>query len=637
MQVEEQNENVVSYKTLRLLSKCAKVLKPKPPLTISEWADRYMVLPEGSNESGHFSSDTIPYQKEIMNAITDPEVTSVSVMSSSQVGKTTIIMCGVGYYIDYEPATQMIVMPTEKDGERFSKTRFAEMIREIPNLREKVADVKSRDSNNTILLKSYPGGNIAIAGANSPRTLASDPRRIIWMDEIDRFPDSAGSEGNPIKLAEKRATSFWNKKFIRTSTPTIRGRSKIATAYEKGSQEVWSVRCPACGEFQPYEFKRISFDDVGMACKYCGVVSSENQWKESEHKWIATHPERKRDRSFRLNELASPFVDWIDIINDFKDADEQLKKYNDPQDLKVFVNTVLGETWDDSIDDSTENDDEALASRAEQYGAEIPEGVILLTGAVDVQDDRLEVEIRGWGKEFETWGLYKTEIYGNLDLATTKPWKELEEYLTKTFHFKDGRSLNVAAFSIDTGGNHTNTVYLWTKEIRKKYKNIFCYPIKGYNGHPECPLVYKTSVGNITEIRNGKKVVTDHSILYIVGVDSGKDDISNRLAIEEPGPGYCHFPKDEGRGYDERYYKGLFSEHRVLQKSGGVYRKMWKKKPGVLRNEPFDLLNYNYYTLCKLNPDLDKLEKKINSGVNYMRSSGRKRQASRKPMKAIDI
>lgn len=277
----------VSWHTLQLMSRLAELLRPKENMTISEWADKYMVLPEGSSEAGRFSSDTIPYQKAIMEAITDPEVTDVSVMSSAQVGKTTIIMCGIAYYIDYEPATQMLVMPTITDGEKFSKTRFSRMIEDIPQLASKVADAKTRNSSNTIMLKIYPGGSISIGGANSPSSLASDPRRIIWMDEVDRFPESAGSEGNPIKLAEKRSTSYWNKKHIKTSTPTIAGRSKIEDAYNEGSMEVWSVQCMECGAWQPYDFKRVNFKSVSMVCAECGVLIPEREWKDSNHKWIA--------------------------------------------------------------------------------------------------------------------------------------------------------------------------------------------------------------------------------------------------------------------------------------------------------------------------------------------------------------
>ena len=317
----------VSWHTLQFMCRLADKLKPKEPMTISEWADKYMVLPKGSNEEGRFSSESIPYQKVIMDSITDPEVTDVVVMSSSQVGKTTILMCGIAYYIDYESATQILVLPTIKDAEKFSKTRFAQVIADIPQLACKVADPKSRNSNNTILLKSYPGGSIAISGANSPSSLASDPRRIVWMDEVDRFPESAGTEGNPIKLAEKRATSFWNKKRVKTSTPTIAGRSKIEDEYNKGSMEEWNVQCPECGAWQPYSFRRMDFGTISMVCAECGVLVPERAWKDSNHKWIAAHPEQKKVRSFRLNEMCSPFVDWSEIIDNFKDADQTTEAF----------------------------------------------------------------------------------------------------------------------------------------------------------------------------------------------------------------------------------------------------------------------------------------------------------------------
>lgn len=605
----------VSWHTLQLMCRLAGNLRPKESMTISQWADKYMVLPEGSNESGRYSSDTIPYQKDIMDAITDPEVVDVAVMSSSQVGKTTIIMCGIAYYIDYEPATQMLVMPTIKDAEKFSKTRLAQMIEDIPQLADKVADPKASNSNNTILLKSYPGGNIAISGANSPSSLASDPRRIIWMDETDRFPESAGSEGNPIKLAEKRATSYWNKKHIKTSTPTIAGRSKIESAYNKGSMEEWSVQCPECGAWQPYSFKRLDFESVSMACEECGVLIPERQWKESSHKWIAHHPERKKARSFRLNEMASPFVEWSEIIENFKDADEKVKKFHDVEDLKVFVNTVLGEPWEEtSLGESVS--EEVLETRMEVCRADIPEGVLLLTAAVDVQDNRFEVEIRGWARDYETWGIYKTEIYG--DLITDEPWNQLEAYLNQPLYFEDGTELNVAGFAIDTGGHFTNRTYKWIKKMRAAGKK--CYGVKGYAGKPEIPLIYKKTIVDIKEEHGGKQVVVDRTLIYILGVDAGKEDITNRLQIEESGKGYCHFLQGDGRGYDDEYFKGLTSEHQINKKVNGMIKKVWVKKSGA-RNEPLDLFNYNYAVEELLRPEWDKLEEKIRKGINYMKKS----------------
>lgn len=605
----------VSWHTLQLMCRLAWNLRPKEPMTISQWADKYMVLPEGSNESGRYSSDTIPYQKDIMDAITDPEVVDVAVMSSSQVGKTTIIMCGIAYYIDYEPATQMLVMPTIKDAEKFSKTRLAQMIEDIPQLADKVADPKARNSNNTILLKSYPGGNIAISGANSPSSLASDPRRIIWMDETDRFPESAGSEGNPIKLAEKRATSYWNKKHIKTSTPTIAGRSKIESAYNKGSMEEWSVQCPECGAWQPYSFRRVDFDTVSMACESCGVLIPERTWKESNHKWIAHHPERKKSRSFRLNEMASPFVEWQEIIDNFKDADEKLKKFHDVEDMKVFVNTVLGEPWEEAsgVDAVSE---ETLETRSESFEADIPEGVLLLTAAVDVQDNRFEVEIRGWARNYETWGIYKTEIYG--DLIKDEPWNQLEAYLDQTLYFEDGRELNIAGFAIDTGGHFTNQTYKWIKKMKAAGKK--CYGVKGYAGKPDIPLLYKKTIVDIKEEHNGKEIVVDRTMIRILGVDSGKEDITNRLQIEEAGPGYCHFPAGDSRGYDDEYFKGLTAERQITKKVNGVIKKVWVKKSGA-RNEPLDLFNYNYAVEEILRPEWDTLEEKLKKGINYMKKT----------------
>ncbi len=619
----EIKRDKVSCNTVMLFSRLAGQLRPKDALSLSAWADKYMVLPEGSSESGRYSSSTIPYQKDIMDAITDPEVTDVAVMSSSQVGKTTIIMVGIAYYIDYEPSTQMVVMPTIHDGEKFSKTRLAQMISDIPNLREKVSPAKSRDANNTILLKVYPGGSLSIGGANSPSSLASDPRRIIWMDEVDRYPESAGTEGNPILLAEKRATSYWNKKHILTSTPTNAKTSKIKAAYDKGSQEEWQVACPACGEYQAYEFERIDFESVGMVCAHCGVLSSEREWKDSEHKWVAHHPERKKFRSFKLNELASPFVDWDEIIDAFKDANDRYKRLHDPHDLKVFKNTRLGEVWDDEALGET-LDDEVLYRRAEAYDGELPDGVILLTGAVDVQDNRLEVEIKGWGRDFESWGIYKTEIYG--ELIRHEIWDELEAYLGRTFTFADGRELNVAAFAIDSGGHHTNDVYRWAREMRRKGKN--CYAIKGYAGKDDIELLHRKTTVEIKEKRSdGKEYVIDQTVLHVLGVDAGKEDITQRLKIDEPGEGYCHFPVEDGlgRGYDEDYFRGLTSEYKIDKMVGGKYKKVWVKKSGV-RNEPLDLFNYNYAALMILKPDFDILEDRLKKGINYMKMTRKKPQ-----------
>lgn len=620
MKVKKDKKDV-EFQTVQFMSGLAKVLRPREPKTISEWADENMVLPIGSNEAGHFRC--LPHQKVIMEAITDPYVRDVSMMFSAQTGKTTILLCGIGYYVDYEPSTQMIVLPTLTLSEKFSKTRLATMIRDIPALSDRIAPPKSRESDNTILFKEYPGGHMVLSGANSAASLSSLPLRVIWMDEIDRFPESAGSEGNPIKLAEKRSTTFWNRKHIKTSTPTIAGKSNIEKEYKKGTMEEWCVQCPCCGTWQPYDFHRVVFKNVTMACVDCGEELSEADWKECNHRWIAAHPERKTHRSFHMNELASPWSEWQGIIDNFLDAKRKLDKFHDPNDLISFINTTLGECWEETEMGNQGVTDDEVAGRAEYYEAEIPDGVLMLTAAVDVQKDRFEVEIRGWAREYESWGLYKTEIYGNME--TKEPWAELEEYVMRTFTFKNGTKLNVAAIAIDTGYN-TNKVYKWVKDMNRKHRTV--YGVKGYAQIGGIPLIYSRRKVDIKEkLKNNKEVVVDSTILHVIGVDSGKEDLMNRLSIKEPGEGYCHFPSNADRGYNSQYYKGLTGERKVEKMVRGRLKTAWVKKSGISRNEPLDLYVYGYAACVLRRPSWDKLEEKIERGINYMekrRSGGRR-------------
>lgn len=604
-------------RTVEFISGLAKILKPKEQIKVSEWADAHMVLPAGSAVSGKFSCDNVPYQREIMDAITDPEIRDVTVMSSAQIGKTTIILAGMGYYIDHEPATQMMIMPTIATMEKFSKSRLANMISEIPELKEKIADPKARNSNNTILYKEYAGGYMVLSGANSPASLSSFPIRIVWMDEIDRFPESAGSEGNPLRLAEERATSYWNKKFFKSSTPTTATESKIYPEYKKGTQEEWCVQCPCCGTFQPYDWQRVDFNTGGMRCADCEELIEEKFWKDSEHKWIVGNPDVKNHRSFHLNALASPWVKWEDLIAQFKSAYDKMQRFHDPTDLQTFYNLKLGEIWDDTRIDTKSQSSEDISKRAEIYGCEVPDDVILLTAAVDVQENRFEVEIRGWARDYETWGIYKTEIYG--DIERDDVWNQLEQYITQTLKYSDGREIGIAGTAIDTGGSHTQAVYQHCQDFLRK--GISLYPIKGYAGTSATTLLHSPSKADVTEItKDGKKITTGMIPLQILGVNVGKDMIVNHLTIEEPGPGYCHFPADKGRGYDEEYYEGLTSEKKITTRKSGRIKTMWVKTPGV-RNEPFDLFNYNLACSMLRRPAWSVLEAKREKGIDYTKTS----------------
>ena len=264
--------------TMDMLARCAAVLKPPPELTLSEWADKYRVLSaESSAEPGRWHTDKAPYQREIMDAIGDPHIRKVVIMSAAQIGKTdAFILNPLGYYMDYAPAPILVMQPTLDMGQTFSKDRLAPMIRDTPELRDKV-DVKSRYSGNTIMKKNFPGGHITIVGANSATGLASRPIKVLLADEVDRYPASAGTEGDPLSLAQKRQTTFWDKKTVIVSTPVIKGQSRIETEFEQSTKEEWNVPCPDCGHYQPFVWANVIFDrenpqgEVLYKCERCGV------------------------------------------------------------------------------------------------------------------------------------------------------------------------------------------------------------------------------------------------------------------------------------------------------------------------------------------------------------------------------
>ena len=356
--------------TVDLFSRIFSVLAPPPDMTISQWADEYRRLSsESSAEPGRWRTSKAPYQREIMDAVCDNRVQKVVIMSAAQIGKTdALILNPIGYYMHYDPSPIMVMQPTIQMAETFSKDRLAPMLRDTPVLRDKVND-KSRNSGNTILQKIFPGGHVTMVGANSPSSLASRPIRILLADEIDRYPATAGNEGDPLLLAGKRLATFWNKKEVCVSTPTIKETSRIAVEFEHSTQEEWNVPCPVCGKYTPLLWANIIFDkdkleDIGCACPACGVVSSETEWKEQfgKGKFVAKYPDRKV-RGFHLNALASLFVEWREIVEKFLTANEEKKKGN-IELLKVWTNTEMGETWEEE-GEQIETDD--LYKRREKY------------------------------------------------------------------------------------------------------------------------------------------------------------------------------------------------------------------------------------------------------------------------------
>lgn len=591
--------------TIELFTKIFAKLQPPPDISLSEWADKYRMLSsESSVEPGRWKTSKAPYQREIMDAITDINVKKVVVMSAAQIGKTDMaIINPIGYYIHYDPSPMLVMQPTVLMGETFSKERLSPAIRDTKVLSERIND-KSRTSGNTILQKIFPGGQVTIVGANSPSSLASRPVRILLADEIDRYPPTAGNEGDPLMLAEKRLTTYWNRKEVNVSTPTIKNLSRIEAEFEHSTQEHWHLPCPQCGALQRLTWSKIVFekDDLStiyMACDACGGLSTEHEWKSGGDRgqFVASKPDAKT-RGFHLNSLASYFVSWSEVVEKFLFANEEKKKGN-IEPLKVWTNTELGETWEE---EGAELEQDDLYKRREEYPAEVPADVICLTAGVDTQDDRFEIEVVGWGVEKESWGIRYQVIRG--DLKQSAIWNELDDYLNQTFEREDGTKLKIACTCIDSGGHFTQEVYRFCKT--RMARRIFA--IKGKSG-ADRPYVSRPTTSN--------RVKTP---LFTIGVDTGKSVLYSRLQVDTEGANYCHFPSNEAAGYDEAYFKGLTSEKLVLRYKKGRPQYEWVVKQGHKRNEALDVRNYATAALEILNPVL-----KPASGAKQVRKARKRR------------
>lgn len=568
-------------KTKKLFRKIFAVLKPPPDLTLSEWADTFRRLSAGSSaEPGRWRTSKAPYQKEIMDAITDISIRKVVIMSAAQVGKTdAMVLNPIGYYVHYDPSPIMVIQPTIDMAEKFSKEKLSPMIRDTPVIAERINE-KSRNSGNTIMQKIFPGGFVTIAGANSPTGLRSHTVRILLADEIDGYPASAGSEGDPLMLATKRQTTYWNKKQVSISTPTIKGASRIEVEYEHSSRGEWNTPCPCCGELQPLVWSGVIFDkedltEINYVCSKCGVISSEAEWKEKfiDGRFIHEDPENPV-KGFHLNTLASTLTTWREVVEKFLVANEEVKKGN-VELMKVWTNTEMGQTWEE--DGETIEDDE-LIKRREPYNCEIPDKVLYLTAGVDTQDDRFEVEVVGWGPEYESWGIKYAVFYGDTGNMQDEVWNNLDTFLSQSFTRTDGTQLKIIVTCIDSGGHRSNQVYKFCKA--RFNRRVFA--IRGSN---DSAAAY---------IQKPTKNNREQAYLFTIGVDTGKSWLMDRLKLTEPGPGFCHFPLEDGRGYDEKYFKGLTSEKKVMRYKMGRPYFAWelKDRGEHRRNEALDCRNY---------------------------------------------
>lgn len=586
--------------------------RPPPRMSVDEWADSFRHLsPEASAEPGRFSTERAPYQREPMRALSDPRVRTVVLMWPSQIGKTELLVNFVGHRIHLNPGPILVLQPTLTMAEAWSKDRLATMLRDTPALRGRVKDARSRDSDNVILHKRFAGGSITIVGANSPAGLASRPIRDVLADEVDRYPLSAGSEGDPLGLADRRASTFRNGKRLRISTPTIKGASRIEAEYEASTQEKWLVPCPHCEEYQvllwggrdtPYGIKWDAGepDTAHYVCRHCAAVieDAHKGWMNARGKWVADNPGHPT-RGFWTNAIISPWVPWRDVVREF------LEVKADPIRLRQFVNTTLCETWEDN---GSSVDAGSLAARREAYPCDcavhdpfgcttrkVPAGVAVLVRTADPQGDRIETAVWGFGAGEEAW-LVDHEIVPG-DPGTQAPWTVLAQRIAQAYRHASGIELRPAVTFIDSGGHHTKEVYQFCRA--RVHQRVFA--IKGANTEG-APLLGRPTRNN-----------SARALLYMVGAFTGKESALARLTkVREPGPGYVHLPD----WLDGEQVSQFGNEKLVTRIVGGRAKREWVKTG---RNEMIDLLVYAYAALHSLGPKtvqaLGDIAAKLNARV----------------------
>lgn len=587
----------------------ATAVRPDRDYTVSEWADEHRVLsPVASSEPGRWRTERTPYLREIMDALSPSHpAQEVDFVKGTQIGGSEAGYNWLGAIIDLWPSSAMLVMPTTDTGKRISKQRITPMIQQCPRLADKVADSRSRDSGNTVLMKEFPAGVLVITGANSGPGLRSMPVRYLMMDEVDAYPSDVGGEGDPCLVAEKRTETFARRKIFRVSSPKLKATSRIERFYESSDQRRYHVPCPHCAHEQWLQWAQIRWEtrkvwevsdqetgevlecspdapqaterdtgelvDVWYECEACQARIDEHHKTAmlTAGRWIAARPGGGRHPGFHLSALYSPlgWFSWRSAVRQFLEASKDITG----ELLQVFTNTVLGEAYDQAGEQADENE---LKAHVGDYriGGPVPRGALVLTAGVDVQHDRLEARVWGWGRGEESWLVAREVIHGAPSVPET--WVALEELLFRGWPHAAGGTLKISATAVDAGdGNTTHHVLAFAR--KHAHRHVIATKGQSVQGKP---ILGRPSEVDITHKgKTAKKAVK----LWPLGSDTAKAVIYARYKIGESGAGYVNLPQ----GLPETEYAEMTAEKVVTSYVKGFPRRSWTKAASA-RNEGLD-------------------------------------------------
>lgn len=566
-------------------------LQPEPDLSVAAWADRYRVLSsKSSSEPGPWRTSRAPYLREPMEKLSPQDQAQVVVMMfASQTGKTEVGLNWLGFAIHHAPGPMLAVQPTLDMAKRLNRQRLDALVSETAPLMERIAPARSRDSGNTMFSKDYPGGILALTGANSASALSAMPVRYLFGDEVDRWPMDVDGEGDPLALALKRTTTFGRRKVLITSTPTVKGESRVEAEFLKTDQRRFYVPCPHCGGEQVLEWRRLKWakgepEGARYQCCHCEQLIAE------EHKttmldagtWRPTGPDRWGGLrvGYHLNGLYSPlgWLSWQELALEWEDSQ------NDPPTLKTFVNTRLAETWEERAAVKVTAD--ALLERVQPFTDQtVPVEVVILTAGVDVQDNRLAVSLWGWGDGERSWLVAHTEIWGSP--VEQEVWDQLNKFLHQGATRIDGAKLPVTAVAIDSGGHATHEVYGYVRDRRRVHRGTLAIKGSSTRGAPAL------GKGRRQDVNWRGRTIRQGVELFMLGTDTIKDTFYGRLLRDDGGPGSVYL----GVAATPEVLEQLTSERRVTRYNrAGMPRSEYVLRAGT-RNEALDCAVYAYAAL----------------------------------------
>lgn len=581
-------------------------LRPMVPMRLSGWAAKYFYL---SAESSYVEKrwEAYPFQVGLMDMMSNDDIVELDVLKSARVGYTKMLLACIGYNAQHRRRNQAVWQPTDDDSDEFCKVELEPMLRDVPVMESVFPSFMQRHKDNTLKLKKFLGSLLHLRGAKAAKNFRRLTLDVGFMDEVDGMDADIEKEGSPTKLAMKRLEGATFPKMIRGSTPKLKGFSMIEAGHDAADIQLkYHVPCPHCGEEHAltwggkgeshgFKWRGADASSVAHLCPHCGSLMTQaeyftvwqrGRWKSRDGRWYDQEHDvfrsvtdaiipTPRHVGVHIWTAYSPQASWPALVGEFLEAAAKAKA-GDRADLKTFINTTRGETYEEDLEQADQN---ALKKRAENYRLRtVPLGCLVLVAGVDVQDNRFEVVVWGFGVSEEMWVI----DYMVIEARTVEPreWQKLDAYLQSHFQHAGGQKLGIEAAAIDTGGHATHEVYNYARvHTRRK---VFAVKGDSRDGQP----IKKNGVPQ--DVNHNGRIIKNGVKLWFVGTDTAKDLLYGRLTdVTEPGPGYVHFSAD----LKKEFYEQLTAESRVLQKTASGLKYRWVCPAGK-RNEVLDCTVY---------------------------------------------